>query len=61
MATSDVKECPQDPILVAVMGQTGTGKSSFINKATGASLLVGHALSPCTRSHSYSLPYISVC
>ena len=52
METSDIKECSQDPILVAVMGQTGTGKSSFINKATGASLQVGDTLEPCTRSYS---------
>jgi putative ribosome biogenesis GTPase RsgA len=45
-------EPSQGAILVAVMGQTGTGKSSFINKATGKSLEVGGLLEPCTRSYS---------
>jgi putative ribosome biogenesis GTPase RsgA len=52
MATSDVGESSQDAILVAVMGQTGTGKSNFINKATGGSLGVGHSLESCARSSS---------
>jgi putative ribosome biogenesis GTPase RsgA len=52
MATSDMDKSSQGAILVAVMGQTGTGKSSFINKATGGSLKVGHRLEPCTRSYS---------
>jgi putative ribosome biogenesis GTPase RsgA len=43
----------QDAILIALMGQTGTGKSSFINKATGASLEVGRFLKSCTR---FSIP-----
>ena len=42
----------ESAILVAVMGQTGTGKSSFINKATGGSLEIGHGLEACTRSYS---------
>ena len=49
MATSDIDESFQDAILVAVLGPTGTGKSSFINQATGASLGVGHGLESCTR------------
>jgi hypothetical protein len=32
---------------IAVMGQTGTGKSSFINHATGSHLQVGHTLEAC--------------
>lgn len=50
--SNDIDESSQSPILVAVIGQTGTGKSSFINKATGASLEVGRSLESCTRSYS---------
>jgi GTPase Era involved in 16S rRNA processing len=52
MTTSDINESFQDAILVAVLGQTGAGKSTFINQATGASLGVGHTLKSCTRSYS---------
>jgi hypothetical protein len=52
MPTSDIDKPSQGAILVAVMGQTGTGKSSFINKATGGSLKIGHRLESCTRSYS---------
>jgi len=48
----DTTPASQDAIFVAVMGQTGTGKSSFINKATGSSLGVGDDLNSCTRSCS---------
>ena len=37
---------PQD-IYIAVMGQTGTGKTSFIQDATGKMLKIGHDLWSC--------------
>ncbi|KAF8853212.1 hypothetical protein BDZ45DRAFT_694469 [Acephala macrosclerotiorum] len=38
---------PED-IVIAVVGNTGSGKSSFIAKCTGQSLEIEHGLSPCT-------------
>lgn len=49
MATNDTDKSSQDAILVAVMGRTGTGKTRFINNATGATLEEGHYLESCTR------------
>jgi hypothetical protein len=37
------------PKLIAVFGQTGTGKTSFIELATGQFLGVGHHLPSCTQ------------
>ena len=39
----------QDRLVIAVMGPTGSGKSTFINKIAGSRLEVGHTLSSCTR------------
>ena len=64
MGTSDIDESSQAAILVAVIGQTGAGKSSFINKATGASLEVGRSLESCRCSYpqirSAQNKYISI-
>jgi len=38
---------PQPPVLIAVMGKTGTGKTSFVNAITGKGLTVGHSLEAC--------------
>ncbi|TID14203.1 p-loop containing nucleoside triphosphate hydrolase protein [Venturia nashicola] len=38
------------PKLIAVLGVTGAGKSTFINKAAGSSLGVGHGIDPCTQA-----------
>jgi ABC-type transport system involved in cytochrome bd biosynthesis fused ATPase/permease subunit len=45
---------PADPppsapreVLIAIMGQTGTGKTSFVNEVTGKQLKVGHGLECC--------------
>ncbi|KDQ18739.1 hypothetical protein BOTBODRAFT_29117 [Botryobasidium botryosum FD-172 SS1] len=43
--------CEEDLVLIAVVGPTGTGKSSFINNALttdGSSMEVGHKLKSCT-------------
>ncbi|KAG9101417.1 hypothetical protein FS749_007224 [Ceratobasidium sp. UAMH 11750] len=37
------------PLLIAICGATGTGKSTFINDASGANLPVGHLQSSCTQ------------
>ncbi|TDL18001.1 P-loop containing nucleoside triphosphate hydrolase protein [Rickenella mellea] len=39
----------KQPAIIAVMGATGVGKSSFINSASGHRLAVGHALDSCTQ------------
>ncbi|KAK6362137.1 hypothetical protein TWF730_005834 [Orbilia blumenaviensis] len=40
-------------VLIAVMGMTGAGKTTFISKATGISnLSIGHSLESCTREIS---------
>ncbi|KFZ01994.1 hypothetical protein V501_09696 [Pseudogymnoascus sp. VKM F-4519 (FW-2642)] len=41
-------EDQRKPIVIAVFGKTGTGKTSFINAVTGRSLKVGHGLTSCT-------------
>ena len=45
-----------DPILIAVMGVTGAGKTTFISKATGKSdLEIGHGLVSCIETlHGYN-------
>ncbi|KAF9489918.1 hypothetical protein BDN71DRAFT_1525719 [Pleurotus eryngii] len=45
--TEDLKE---DDVIIAIMGPTGAGKSSFINMATGNVTGVGHDLESCTNS-----------
>jgi GTPase SAR1 family protein len=47
-------------IYIAVMGETGTGKSSFINLVTGQNLKVGHDLSYCTLSPPSCYVHISL-
>lgn len=38
----------QDEILIGVLGVTGSGKTTFISKATGRKdLVVGHSLEAC--------------
>ncbi|OAX30640.1 hypothetical protein K503DRAFT_806951, partial [Rhizopogon vinicolor AM-OR11-026] len=45
-------------IRIAVMGATGSGKSTFINKASGSSLPVGHGLESCTKEVQTSRPFV---
>ncbi len=44
---------PHRPDVVAVMGPTGTGKSTFISKLAAREMEIGHDLSSCkfTKSH----------
>ncbi|KAI1823477.1 P-loop containing nucleoside triphosphate hydrolase protein [Xylaria intraflava] len=40
----------QEELLIAVMGMTGAGKTTFISKVTGRTdLKIGHSLTSCTR------------
>lgn len=48
----------EDVILIAVMGATGTGKSTFINLASGMNLAVGDDLMSCTSEVTYSHEFI---
>ena len=38
---------PESPTVIAVMGPTGTGKSTFISKLAGREINIGHDLSSC--------------
>ena len=38
---------PEPPALIAIMGPTGTGKSTFISKLAGREIQIGHNLSSC--------------
>ena len=44
----DAAEEINPPIVIAVFGQTGTGKTSFIKAVTGEDLKVGHDLTSCS-------------
>jgi len=49
---------PPPPVLIAIMGKTGTGKTSFVNALTGKGLTVGHGLEACEYSLSTNIPFI---
>ncbi|EMD33879.1 hypothetical protein CERSUDRAFT_125649 [Gelatoporia subvermispora B] len=44
----------EEPIGIAVMGATGSGKSTFINTVSGSNLQVGSGLKSCTSSIEHS-------
>ncbi|KAI0080924.1 hypothetical protein K474DRAFT_1704220 [Panus rudis PR-1116 ss-1] len=46
------------PIVIAVMGATGTGKSTFVNLASGGKLTVGDGLRSCTSEVAYSKQFL---
>jgi hypothetical protein len=48
-------ESPNDEILIAVFGMTGTGKTTFIEKVSGQKLHVGHSLRSCSCSSLFSI------
>jgi hypothetical protein len=48
-------ESERKRVYIAVMGQTGTGKSTFINQVTGAKLEVGHTMGSCMLLHLVKL------
>jgi len=58
---SDLHHRPKvpPPVLIAVMGKTGTGKTSFVNAVTGRGLTVGHGLKAC--EYSLSAAFLLVC
>jgi len=47
-SSHDAPELTERSILVAVMGMTGAGKTTFINEVTGANMEIGHGLKSCT-------------
>jgi len=58
-AHSNVRNITNRDIIIAVMGPTGSGKSSFINIATGqTSAVIGHDLASCTEDvYAVSCPH----
>ncbi|KAF9037614.1 P-loop containing nucleoside triphosphate hydrolase protein [Panaeolus papilionaceus] len=56
-STEHTAICQEDTISIAVMGPTGTGKSSFINLLSGSNMRVGKALESCTDSVQISEPF----
>ncbi|KAG8788692.1 hypothetical protein FRC12_014309 [Ceratobasidium sp. 428] len=42
------------PTLIAIFGATGTGKTTFVNDASGGTLEVGHDLQACTQDVALS-------
>ncbi|KAF9450905.1 hypothetical protein P691DRAFT_424967 [Macrolepiota fuliginosa MF-IS2] len=44
----ETEELTEDDTIIALMGSTGTGKSSFISKAVGRDVGIGHGLQSCT-------------
>ncbi|GLB44381.1 putative 50S ribosome-binding GTPase [Lyophyllum shimeji] len=55
--SDDMQGKEPEEITIAVMGPTGTGKSSFINLLSGASLKVGGNLESCTTSVQAAEPF----
>ncbi|KAJ7285185.1 P-loop containing nucleoside triphosphate hydrolase protein [Mycena rebaudengoi] len=47
---TDTTSSMDDGVVIAVMGPTGSGKTSFINVVSGANLRVGRGLSSCTNT-----------
>jgi ribosome biogenesis GTPase A len=45
-AATETTDPPRE-VFIAVMGGTGTGKSTFINQVTGKNLKAGHGLASC--------------
>jgi signal recognition particle GTPase len=46
-ASSSNSSRPDEPVIIAVLGVTGAGKSTFINKAASCDLQVGHGITSC--------------
>ena len=57
---SDLHHWPKalPPVLIAVMGKTGTGKTSFVNAVTGRGLTVSHGLEACEYCLSTAFPLV---
>ncbi|KAF7327942.1 GTP-binding protein A [Mycena kentingensis (nom. inval.)] len=48
---------PDDSQVIAIMGATGTGKTSFVNKASGCNFRVGQSLESCTPGIQATPPF----
>lgn len=55
MGGASYPSSPDDEILIAVFGMTGTGKTTFIEKVSGQKLNVGHNLHSCSFPHQLSV------
>ncbi|KAF7336788.1 GTP-binding protein A [Mycena venus] len=47
----------EDEVAIAIMGPTGSGKTSFINLLSGSNLLVGRGLQSCTSAVQVASPF----
>ncbi|XXH02238.1 hypothetical protein Hte_008606 [Hypoxylon texense] len=47
--SSQIKKQKNKDIFIAIMGMTGSGKTTFISKLTGRDLKIGHKLESCTQ------------
>ncbi|KAF8811262.1 hypothetical protein BYT27DRAFT_7208685 [Phlegmacium glaucopus] len=59
-----IAKLSQDDVIIAVMGPTGSGKSTFIKLATGLDTGVGHNLQSCTskiNTFKLSVPELADC
>ena len=52
---------PSDIMVIAVMGPTGSGKSTLISKLAGQSVMVGHNLASCKDSQQCAALVPNVC
>ncbi|KAJ7031370.1 P-loop containing nucleoside triphosphate hydrolase protein [Mycena alexandri] len=50
-------ETPEDEVAIAVMGPTGSGKTSFINIVSSSNLRVGRGLHSCTSTVQVAPPF----
>jgi predicted GTPase len=48
------------PVLVAVLGVTGAGKTSFINRAANSDLVVGNDVHSCSLSLTACSPVLTL-
>lgn len=47
---------PEEMTIVAVMGVTGVGKSTFIKHATGQDVVIGHGQEACMSAKASNRP-----
>ena len=48
----------EDVVLIAVMGVTGSGKSTFVKQVTGSEkFVIGNELTSCTLTTLHHVPY----
>lgn len=55
--SDDLSQVEKPRVIIAVMGQTGTGKTTFVNTASGSNLATGRGLASCTSNVQASEPF----